>query len=545
MGARSNCATQLKNGGFPPLVAQTSTVGPLFTDLCRPPIHPLQKDRMDTEVLVVGAGPTGLFLAAELARFGVSVTIIDRKDGPSVHSKALAIHARTLEVFATRQFADAFVERGLRIQKARLYAGSRERAHLPLHEIDSAYPFLLSLPQSETEQLLLGQLQSFGEDVRWNTELRAVSSEEDGATAHLETPEGTQQVRARWVIGCDGAHSSVRRDAKLGWRGEDINTPFALVDAQVDSSVIDGSAAQVFLLQDSRTILFIPLPDGRQRVILTLPQAYEESALDRSFFQDQLAHHVDDQLALQEIDWISSFSARQRVADTFRRGRLCLAGDAAHAHSPVGGQGMNTGLQDAHNLAWKLAAVLQTSATASLVDTYDTERRPIAETVVQLTGFGTRIVGQLPWWTRVLRNAALTVVPKIGPVRRRLLGTISQVNVNYADSPLTRDALGRTAGDLRAGHFAPDFDVRDGSTLYSHLDTGRPVALLSPASSPPNSLAESDLPVLEVTDAVLEEHSFPLNAVFILRPDGYIGYSGALDADDALKEYLTLWGGGP
>lgn len=497
---------------------------------------------MDTDVLVVGAGPTGLFLAAELARFGVSVTIIDRKEGPSVHSKALAIHARTLEVFATRQCTNAFVERGLPIQKARLYAGGSERAQLPLDEIDSAYPFILSLPQSETEQLLLDQLQYNGEDVRWNTELRALSIEDDSVMALLDTPNDTQQLRARWVIGCDGAHSSVRREAEIAWSGEDINTPFALMDAEIDSTVIDDSTAQVFLLQDSRTILFIPLPDGRQRIILTLPQSYEESDLGRSFFQDQLAHHVDDQLTIQEIDWISSFSARQRVAGTFRRGRLCLAGDAAHAHSPVGGQGMNTGLQDAHNLAWKFAAVLQGPASTSLLDTYDAERRPIAETVVQLTGFGTRMVGELPWWTRMLRNAALTVLPKIGPVRRKLLGTVSQVNVTYADSPLTRDALGRNAGALRAGHFAPDLTLRDGSTLYSHLRTESPIALISPAASVPSLLATSAVPVFEVPEAVLEEHPFPRNAVFLLRPDGYIGYTGATDADDALREYLTLWG---
>lgn len=494
---------------------------------------------MDTEVLVVGAGPTGLFLASDLARFGIAVTIIDRGDGPSIHSKALGIHARTLETFATRQFADRFVERGLPIQKARLYSGGTERAQLPFDEIDSAYPFILSLPQSDTEQLLLEQLHSCGGDVRWQTELNGLSLDDEGVTAHITDPENSYHLRTRWVIGCDGAHSRVRNEAGIGWSGEDINAPFALMDARIDSDVLDAETFQVFLLDDSRLILFIPLPDGRQRAILTLSQPLSEFEVDRAFFQTQLTEHVDKSLTLRDLDWISTFSVRQRVADSFRRGRICLAGDAAHAHSPVGAQGMNTGLQDAHNLAWKLAARLRDTAPETLMDSYDAERRPIAERVVQMTGLGTRFAGQMPGWMRFLRNSILTLLPKISALRSRLLAALSQVRINYQQSPLTHNELGRQEGSLRAGHFAPNLTGTSGADLYSTLTKGRPVALVASTVSPPSLLADLEMPVLAVPPSTLEVHGTPSRALLIVRPDGYIGYAGFVENVAPLRTYLT------
>ena len=498
---------------------------------------------MDTDVLVVGAGPTGLFVAAELTRAGISTTVIDKGNGPSTHSKALAVHARTLDTFATRQFASDVVERGLPVRVLRIFAGGTERAQLSIDDIASPYPYMLSLPQSVTERLLIDQLDAAGGGVEWNTELVDARDEEDGVTAHLDGA-GERTVRARWLVGCDGAHSRVRQTADFGWAGEDIDAHFALIDAEIRSDVIDRSTAQIFVLDDGRNCGFVPLPGGGQRIILTLTEA-PDAEVDRAFFQDQLTTHVDPDLDVQTDEWASYFSVRQRVVDTYRQGRVCLAGDAAHAHSPVGGQGMNTDLQDAHNLAWKLAAVIDGDADTRLLDTYEAERRPLAEQVVRLTGRGTRLIGRQSWWLRILRITALTLLAHVDFLRTRFLGAISQTGVTHTDSPLVQNPLGQAAGSLRAGYFAPNLSLADDGALHDHLSPTSHVALIPTGAPVPPPLTETELLVKRISESTLHAHDGPSSAVIVVRPDGYVGYSGSLDDDRTLREYLAEHGLAP
>lgn len=500
---------------------------------------------MDPDVLIVGAGPTGLFLASELGRSGLSTTVVDESEGPSVHSKALAVHARTLEVFASRQFGDAFVERGLPIQQARILSGSTERAQLPLDEIESPYSFILSVPQSVTERLLIDELQSVGGRVHWGSEVVDVTSRSDGVTARLDTADGERSVHARWVVGCDGAHSRVRSAAGIGWEGTDIDNHFAFVDAEVEWNVLEAETAHLCLLDGGRVCLFIPLPGGQYRVICPLAGP-PRTDVDEAFLRDWLTVHVDSDLALSSIDWVSHFTVRQRLAETYRSGRVCLAGDAAHAHSPVGGQGMNMGLQDAHNLAWKLAAVLDGSAEEDLLDTYELERRPWAERVVRWTGRGTRFAGRSSWGAHALRSIAFFALSQLGPLRRHLLGVVSQTNIQYARSPLVCDRLGGVTGGLQGGQFAPNLELDDGTRLYSRLSPQTHVALLPGDGAVPAPLAEAGLPVGRLSEASSPTGRGRREAVFVVRPDGYVGYAGAIDDFRSLETYLTRerWGQG-
>jgi 2-polyprenyl-6-methoxyphenol hydroxylase-like FAD-dependent oxidoreductase len=223
---------------------------------------------MDANVLIAGAGPTGLFLASELARLGVPVTVIEKGEGLSVNSKALTIHARTLEAFSTRGLAAPFVKKGLETERVRIFVGGTQRAELPLYEIDSAYAYILILPQSDTEEMLLERFQSLGGTVQWGTELVDLTVEDDQVMARVADGEGERRLQAQWLVGCDGAHSRVRRAHEIEWTGDDIDLHFALMDAHLQSEVIEDETFQVFVLEDGRVAGFIPLPDGRQRVIM-------------------------------------------------------------------------------------------------------------------------------------------------------------------------------------------------------------------------------------------------------------------------------------
>ena len=499
---------------------------------------------MDANVLIAGAGPTGLFLASELARLGVPVTVIEKGEGLSVNSKALTIHARTLEAFSTRGLAAPFVKKGLETERVRIFVGGTQRAELPLYEIDSAYAYILILPQSDTEEMLLERFQSLGGTVQWGTELVDLTVEDDQVMARVADGEGERRLQAQWLVGCDGAHSRVRRAHEIEWTGDDIDLHFALMDAHLQSEVIEDETFQVFVLKDGRVAGFIPLPDGRQRVIMALSGPVEETDLDRRFFQEQFATHVHEGIDVAEADWISHFTARQRVAGTFRDGRVFLTGDAAHAHSPAGGQGMNVGLQDAHNLAWKLAAVFEDRADARLLDSYDAERRPVAETIVRRTGGATRFGGKQSWWMQALRTTVLSVVPRIRFLRAKVLEVASQQNVDYAERPLVRDAGPGPTGALSMGQFVPDLALANGTMLHDHLEEGKHVGLLPEGASVPPPLAEAFVSVVFVPESVMRKHGLQRREVLVVRPDGYLGYAGPLRADEALSTYLTneRWG---
>ena len=455
-----------------------------------------------TEVLIVGAGPTGLLLAAELARASVGVRIVDKAPRPVGESRAFGVVARTLEIFDDLGIAEEAIRRGRRLDSMNLYDGGRSLARFDMSELDSPFPFILGLPQYETEDLLGELAEGFGVRVERPLALTALEQDSDGVTATLSRPDGeTEKCRARWVVGCDGAHSAVRREAGFSHTGPDLKSRFALLDARAELD-LPNDGVHIFFHPDGALALF-PLPqENYWRVAADLPPETElPEEPDLELFERLIAGRTPLRARLSDPLWVAGFSPRERKVDGYRRGRVLLAGDAAHTHSPVGAQGMNTGLGDVHNLGWKLALVVRGEAHDSVLDFYTAEREPVARGVLAGTRAATRLVTLSSPVSRRLRRRVLGFLSSFGAVQRRGPRYFHQLHVNYRKSPIVEERqpplLPRSsheepgAGHLglserlafrrgpRAGVLAPDAPVRQ---------EGRPKRLRRVLQGPEHSL---------------------------------------------------------
>jgi len=337
----------------------------------------------DPDVLVIGAGPTGLVLAGELLRRGLSVRVVDKLVAPTPHSRAIGVHARSLEILDDLGVADELIARGMRITGAALQTARGPIATVTFDELDTRYPFILCVSQVETETVLRDLLAARGGAIERDTELVALAQDERGVEAVLRTPRGDERARASWIVGCDGAHSGVRHALGIDFEGHAYEETFVLADVRIDWDA-PLERVSTFLHEDGVAALF-PMQGGRWRVIASNAEALgAQPSLDdvRSLVEPR----VGRALAMRDAAWISPFRIHCRQVARYRHGRAFLAGDAAHIHSPIGGQGMNTGIQDAHNLAWKLARGGET-----LLESYHAERHAIGRDVLAQTDRVTRV----------------------------------------------------------------------------------------------------------------------------------------------------------
>jgi 2-polyprenyl-6-methoxyphenol hydroxylase-like FAD-dependent oxidoreductase len=330
---------------------------------------------MDCEVLVAGAGPTGLMLALWLARLGVKVRIVDRTREPGTTSRALVLHARTMEFYRQLGIADEALAQGLEFQGARLWARGKPVARVALGEMGrglSPYPFMLILPQDRQERLLIAHLEAAGVRVERETELLSFEERGDRVVARLRSSSGESGCECAYLAGCDGAHSTVREALKLGFPGGTYDHMFYVADVQAAGDVINGDLNVA--LDESDFLAVFPLAgEGNARLIGTIAVAREAGG---QLGWDDVSAGILAKLALdvKRVNWFSTYHVHHRVAHSFRSGRAFVLGDAAHIHSPVGGQGMNTGLGDAVNLGWKLAMVLARRAPDAMLDSFEAER---------------------------------------------------------------------------------------------------------------------------------------------------------------------------
>lgn len=530
------------------------------------------------DVLIVGAGPVGLTLANELLRRGISCRIIDSAPQATQKTKALAIQPRTLELLAKMGVASTAIQRGLKSTKFSPYSDGRRLAQIDYQEylLDTPYPYVLMLPQHETEALLTEHLQSQGGTIEWQVELIDIAQDEKGVEALLRHSDGQEErFRTGWLVGCDGAHSAARHLLGLNFAGAAFEQSFAVGNVRM-SWDLPYDEILAFVHRGS-FIAYFPMVGGRHRVVI----AYEmDKAPTGEVTLEEIQQMIDicgprGARADAPAD-LARFHVNQRRSEHYARGRVFLAGDAAHIHSPIGGQGMNTGMQDAFNLGWKLALAAKGRASQHLLASYEAERQQVGEALLRGTGRATRLVLTRNPLLVALRNRLAPLYFSSSPsALHRLAESLSEIDVAYHQSPIARDQRA-TKGALQAGDRAPDGMVLahegfEPQHLFESLNSPRSILLVFAGQQAANAvehhwreiealLSEGYQDLVEaylvtrkaasgseqeahkilhdVTGELHQRYETEHGGLLLVRPDGYIGFWGQFGATETLRGYV-------
>jgi 2-polyprenyl-6-methoxyphenol hydroxylase-like FAD-dependent oxidoreductase len=514
-------------------------------------------------VLVVGAGPVGLAAAVALAQSGVAVRIIDRLAEPTNQSRAAIVHARTLEHFERLGFAGDFLAAGVKVHGVVVYAANQTvLTRATLDGLPTAYPFMLGLEQFETERLLTARLRQAGVEIERGIELTSLLDAGDHVAATLRDAHGTETTENfSYVLGADGAHSSVRAALGLHLEGETLDTTWITADVKIRWDRDPGEA--VSCLTPDGIAFIAAMNEGRWRVIVSAQKmtAEQAAALTLADVQTLVNARLGADVPLYDPVWISGFGINTRMTSTMSRGRIFLAGDAAHVHSPIGGQGMNTGIQDALNLAWKLALVLDGTASPALLDSFDAERHANAKRLLAGVGPLTKIANLRQPVAIEIRNHLIQLVSHLG-LNRNAPRSVSMLDVGYPQSPAVFEThLSWSARGPRAGERAPDasglldqtgehrlFELWAGDARHQLLVfLDEPAEVAFPASPLYRLLkivragVPGDGVVVDAHGEAHEAYEARAGACYLVRPDGIIAYRSG-DADPAaLREYLAKW----
>ena len=479
------------------------------------------------KVLIVGAGPVGLTMAAELARYGIGVRLIDRSAHPTETSKALVIWSRTLELMDRMGCTQPFLDAGLRVHGASMRTGGTVLGNPRFDNIASPYNFALMIPQRDTERLLNAHLQTLGVAIEREVELVSFDEVADHVEARLRHPDGREEVvQTPWLIGCDGAHSTVRHGLNLEFTGSAQGDDWLLADVRLDGAgTPPADELAIYLHRDGPFVIF-PIPGGRARVIAS--RGRTDPAHPRSDpTLDDVQAFVDQRAGggfrVADPVWLTNFRINERKVAEYSRGRVFLAGDAAHIHSPAGGQGMNTGMQDSINLAWKLAMVMHGQAAETLLESYSPERTAIGNMVLrnaeQLTDMATLSNPA----AQMARNFALRFLLGFHAVRDKLATQMSEIQIAYPGSPLS-------SGSHAGARWAPEQYAGPPPGA-----AGEPRFVLYAADAEQGGALAARFPSLLEAKPRTPGDADPL---LIVRPDGYIGLSsGGADWGEA-ERYL-------
>ncbi|HTL76291.1 MAG TPA: FAD-dependent monooxygenase [Casimicrobiaceae bacterium] len=506
----------------------------------------------DVDVLIAGAGPTGLVLALCLARAGVRVRIVDKAPAVASTSRALVVHARTLEFYRQLGIADAVVDASVRFDALNLWVGGRHVAHVELGALGAgatAYPYVLIFPQDEHERLLGEQLAAAGVTVERPCALARFDDRGDGVVARLMHDDGREETcSAAYLAGCDGAHSTVREQLGAGFPGATYAHLFYVADVEAQGPAINGELNVALDFAD--LVAIFPMKgDGRVRFIGTVKPENEQA--EHALEWNDVSRRAIDTLRIDvtRVNWFSTYHVHHRVASHFRSGRTFLLGDAAHIHSPVGGQGMNTGIGDAINLGWKIAGALRRTIDSRVLESFEPERLAFAKRLVATTDRAFKIATSDGPIARFVR---LHAIPEVLPpltalseVRRFMFRTLSQTAIEYRDSALSRGV----AGSVHAGDRLPWVDLReDGAEpidnyaplaareFQVHVYGGAKPALCALCGT--RGIALHAFAWREAMAAA----GFARDACYLLRPDGYVAFAER-NGDDtsAFTRYLDDW----
>jgi len=535
-------------------------------------------DTVEAPTLVVGGRITGLTMASELARHGVPVRIIDKSPGIDPHCRATTLHSRTLEVFQDLGIVDALLNEGELIRGGRQYANGQLFMHVRYADVDSPYPSMASLGQARIEAILEQHLNSFGITVERSTELLDFTTGADHLSARIKHADGREEeVQTPWLVGCDGAHSRVRHVSGLSFPGEEDPHQYVVADVAVDARFSRDEWHG--FLTDRGTLYFFHLPVPRTMIIADISEHHDSASEAPSLddIQTLLSERGPSGARVSDPRWLGYFRIHYRLARHYRKGRAFLAGDAVHVHSPIGGLGMNTGIQDAYNLGWKLALVVRGKAPETLLDTYEIERRRVAEDVLRTTKNATR-GGELfrhlspGERERLFFNIVLPEAERVVQGKHR-----EELDLDYRRSPICVEGPGASfrcgphagAQALDAGPLLVDgrsltlFELLRGTRhsllLFFGSERGRSAdAPLAPLAA---RIAEKygslvnlfivvdgservqDLPrgsacVGDAEGALHRRYGAEPGCLYLIRPDGYIGYRHRRASLDALEEYL-------
>ncbi|HUQ98140.1 MAG TPA: FAD-dependent monooxygenase [Gemmatimonadaceae bacterium] len=496
-------------------------------------------------VLIAGAGPTGLVLALWLTRLGVKVRIIDRTAQPGTTSRALAVQARTLELYHQVGFDDVVVEGGVKIQHLNFWVKGRRRARVPLQRTGEGltpYAFALVFPQDAHERVLIDRLGQLGIHVERQTELLRFTQDDRGVSATLRRPDGSEEIcEAVYLAGCDGASSIVRTQSGIGFPGGTYTGLFYVADVLAKSGAVDGQLNVD--IEDADFILLFPLKGkGNVRLVGTVRDLPEGDHAKLTFedVRGKAMEHL--KLDVEKVNWFSTYRVHHRVANQFRDRRAFILGDAAHIHSPVGGQGMNTGIGDAVNLAWKIAAVVKDGAPPGLLDTYEPERIAFARRLVRTTDRGFTVVTNRSAVARVIRTRivplVIPLVARLKVFQRLLFTTVSQTLVHYRGRALSVGIAGKVHGgdrlpwvDLGAGddNFAPLTSLAWQVHVYGEVKDDVRDACAS---------VRAPLHVFAWRPA-MQSAGLQRGALYLIRPDGYVALADANASADTLRKYFT------
>ena len=433
-------------------------------------------DTINTDVIIIGGGPTGLSLACQFIRYGIDFVVVEKNESFTRFSKAIGVQARTLEIYEQLGLAQLAIEEGEIASKIRLIEGGEVRGEMHLGNFGkdlSAYPYMLMLEQSKNEELLYRYVQRHGREVWWKTELESFSQDENGVTARVKRDSGeSQTITGKYLVGCDGASSPVRHGLGLTFEGSTFERLFYVADARVDWELPHDSL-HVCLAREVFTAFFPMKGENRYRIVGTFPESknQEQGEVLYEEIEQQIKDEAKLALEISDVKWFSLYRVHSRRVNRFSTGRCFLAGDSAHIHSPTGAQGMNTGIQDAYNLAWKLAFVIKGAASESILSTYNEERLANAKRLLDSTDRMFELAAGSSWLMSFLRT---TIFPPIAgfissleTVSKRVFPLISQIGITYRDHSLSEHTDDEFE-DVKAGDRLPYFLV-DGESIFAKL----------------------------------------------------------------------------